>query len=413
MGVPFECDLCSFRNMCGRDPIWQNRKDQFTLTCIRRVSLDAFWAREPRTVASNWARSKADYDHDMVVDNLSVPPEALLPQLGNPRLEDRVGMALAVTTVCTSLRPGKNSTHIQFDTMRKTRTWLSNAHDAGREYSCESVLGFDNAKQYITNGKTDGRWFDRVMRGARLRMGMVRRQNEALTSVLALAVCHEAELIWGLPSTPEDSRAVLENTVGFMLVAMCGGLRGEEVPLLSLEGMLTFWEDTSREDDPYLMLTLKGRFKGEVDERWHLVPVSDYTRSMIPLRRWMQRILDRRVLKEGRRVGWLFQSAKGVRDRFGMYDATFRQLIDAVREESGELLPEVVDTEDFSLWRSPRRGAVLETTNQDVSEKVIELINRWRSKESARGSVAGLPMRQVYTQVKSTVPTMLVFSKAL
>ncbi len=164
--------------------------------------------------------------------------------------------------------------------------WLSNAHDGGREYSCESVLGFDNTKQYITNGKTDGRWFDRVMRGARLRMGMVRRQNEALTSVLALAVCHEAELLWGLPSTPEDSRAVLENTVGFMLVAMCGGLRGEEVPLLSLEGMLTFWEDTSREDDPYLMLTLKGKFKGEVDERWHLVPVSNYTRSMIPLRRW-------------------------------------------------------------------------------------------------------------------------------
>ena len=76
-------------------------------------------------------------------------------------------------------------------------------------------------------------------------------------------------------------------------------------------------------------------------------------------------------------------------------------------------MPEVVDTEDFSLWRSPRRGAVLETTNQDVSKKVIELINRWRSKEAARGSVAGLPMQQVYTQVKSTVPTMLAFSKAL
>ena len=99
------------------------------------------------------------------------------------------------------------------------------------------------------------------MRGARLRMGMVRRQNEALTSMLALAVCHAAELIWVLPSTPEDTRTVLENTVGFMLVAMCGGLRGEEVPLLSLEGMLTFWEDTRREEDPYIMLTLKGKFK--------------------------------------------------------------------------------------------------------------------------------------------------------
>ena len=86
----------------------------------------------------------------------------------------------------------------------------------------------------------------------------------------------------------------------------------------------------------------------------------------------MQWILDRRVIKEGRRAGWLFQNNKGMRDRFGMYDTTFYQLLDTAWEESGELFPELVDTEDFSLW-SPRRGAVLETTNQDVSEKVIEL----------------------------------------
>jgi hypothetical protein len=56
---------------------------------------------------------------------------------------------------------------------------------------------------------------------------------------------------------------------------------------------------------------------------------------------------------------------------------------------------------------------VLETTNQDVSEKVIELVNRWRKKEAAKGSEPGLLMRQVYTQVRSTLPTMLKFSKAL
>jgi hypothetical protein len=51
---------------------------------------------------------------------------------------------------------------------------------------------------YCSRGGEIGQWFDRVMRGARLRMGMVRRQNEALTSVVALSVCHEAELLWGL-----------------------------------------------------------------------------------------------------------------------------------------------------------------------------------------------------------------------
>ena len=56
---------------------------------------------------------------------------------------------------------------------------------------------------------------------------------------------------------------------------------------------------------------------------------------------------------------------------------------------------------------------MLETTNHNVDIKVIELINRWRKKEAARGSEAGHPMRQVYTQVRSTLPTMKEFSCAL
>ena len=48
-----------------------------------------------------------------------------------------------------------------------------------------------------------------------------------------------------------------------------------------------------------------------------------------------------------------------------------------------------------------------------MSEKDFELINRWRKNEAAKGSEAGLAMRQVYTQVRSTLPTMLKFSKAL
>ena len=55
MGAPFECDLCSFRNICGRDPVWEHKKDCFTLTCIRRANLDVFWARESSTVAGNLA----------------------------------------------------------------------------------------------------------------------------------------------------------------------------------------------------------------------------------------------------------------------------------------------------------------------------------------------------------------------
>ena len=34
MGVPFECDLCSFRNVVGRDPVLGDYNDHFTLVAI-------------------------------------------------------------------------------------------------------------------------------------------------------------------------------------------------------------------------------------------------------------------------------------------------------------------------------------------------------------------------------------------
>jgi hypothetical protein len=110
MGVPFECDLCSFRNVCGRQPSFGSKRDQFTLSCIRRVQLDVMWAREPHTVASNLSRIKADYS--MVMGSLSVLLETLLPQLGCTKVKDRVGMAAALATLVTSLRPGRNSANI-------------------------------------------------------------------------------------------------------------------------------------------------------------------------------------------------------------------------------------------------------------------------------------------------------------
>jgi hypothetical protein len=101
-------------------------------------------------------------------------------------------MAEALVMLATSLRSGRNSTNIQWDA-HKTRTWLNNAHDTGQEYTCKTVVGMDRAKQYITSGHTFGKWFGRFMKGARMRMGMIRKQNEALTSALVMAVCAVAE----------------------------------------------------------------------------------------------------------------------------------------------------------------------------------------------------------------------------
>jgi hypothetical protein len=77
------------------------------------------------------------------------------------------------------------------------------------------------------------------------------------------------------------------------------------------------------------------------------------------------------------------------------------------------LVHNAIEPDDFSLWHSPSRGVILETTQQRVDSKVIELMNRCRSKEGVKGSVPNLPMRQVYTEVRSTLPNMLKYSQAL
>jgi hypothetical protein len=99
-----------------------------------------------------------------------------------------------------------------------------------------------------------------------------------------------------------------EDAVCFMLIAFGAGLRGEEVPLVSLEGLLHFWTETraGTAEERYMMMTLSGRFKGEVDSRWHMVPISDQTHSYIPFRLWMERVMVRRVNHQHRTKGWLF-----------------------------------------------------------------------------------------------------------
>ena len=110
--------------------------------------------------------------------------------------------------------------------MRKTQTWYGNAFDAGREYACDTVVGLDQKKQYLSHSHTFGKWFSRFMRGARLRMGMIRRQNEALTSAMVLAMCRRAEADWRTAQSAER-RIQVEDTVCFMLLGFGSGLRGK------------------------------------------------------------------------------------------------------------------------------------------------------------------------------------------
>ena len=67
-----------------------------------------------------------------------------------------------------------------------------------------------------------------------------------------------------------------------VVIGFCGGLRGEELFMMSLKGMLKFWEDSRKNKHlSHVMVTLKGRFKGETGEIWHVMTSADTTGSKI------------------------------------------------------------------------------------------------------------------------------------
>ena len=48
-------------------------------------------------------------------------------------------------------------------------------------------------------------------------------------------------------------------------------LRGEEVPLILIEGFNMFWKEILNHRILHMMMTLKGIFKGRKNLRWHFV----------------------------------------------------------------------------------------------------------------------------------------------
>ena len=78
--------------------------------------------------------------------------------------------------------------------------------------------------------------------------------------------------------------------MGAVVIRFCGGLRGEEVLLTPLKGMMNSWEETRlRKGQSHVMVNLQGKFKGDTGEKWHMIPLVDETDLGIEVRIWVGR----------------------------------------------------------------------------------------------------------------------------
>ena len=94
------------------------------------------------------------------------------------------------------------------------------------------------------------------------------------------------------------------------------------------------------------------------------------------------------------------------------YEGPFVEAMSRLHESEPELFSVGITLELFSLKRSLRRGAI-QAVGDRVSPNVVNMMNRWRKRERARGTEPGLDMRQTYTQVRGMVDKLKLYSQAM
>ena len=117
--------------------------------------------------------------------------------------------------------------------------------------------------------------------------------------------------------------------------------------------------------------------------------------------------------EEGRSNGWLFQTEDGRKRKGSEFEEDLHIVLETVQKTTSYIDDNVNIREEYGIFRSLRRGATTEAHNQGVPDTVIEMNNRWRKIERAKGKKASLTLSQHYTEVKQAVQVLLKFSKAL
>lgn len=142
-------------------------------------------------------------------------------------------------------------------------------------------------------------------------MGQIHIKNEAITPEIIAGMDKIAEESLALPEDPMD-KELWEELMVFTLGGFCGALRGEEVPLICLKGLLVFWvETTTTVINPHVVLTLHSKFKGESGVRWHCIPIACMTRSGLLVKKWFAQLHRCRVYIQNIQAGWLFVDEMG------------------------------------------------------------------------------------------------------
>lgn len=406
--TPFQCDLCVFRNLKGRNP---GAHDTFLLATIRQVNLDALWGRESATVAATLRGVRQTVT---ALRQVQLPPP--FPPLGPHPMGDSMGYSTAIAMLVKSWEPGRYVDHQQFETIRKLRSCFSNVYMASAQgVASLRTVGGERAKHYLNDCPTHSLWFERFSRGCLSRMGQIVCQDRAISLELMHALVELLESEWRRASDTKDSRGqdVVASVAAYCLIAFCGSFRGSEVFQVDLHGLIKYaQEDLAVDGRPYVIIPLLGRFKNELGDQYHLTPLAATTKSGLEVKKWVDRLVE--VRKAARfEQGPTFAGPRMVMT-YASYEREILDRLQVVQYKKPHIIPgDVMVLEEYGISRSFRRGATSEARARGTSAADVDLVNRWRTFENAKGKRPRMAMRDHYADIRLMIPALIRFSENL
>jgi len=405
--IPFECDDCIFRKLRNSPPNPTLSKDVLLLACIRRMNLDAFWSRESNTVRANADRAERQIRlSDLVGLKGPFIQEDKLPD------HDHCGYEVAVEILLYSRQPGRhNRTYTQYDTIRHLRSTYSNYIKASPQSNLKTTSLGDFAGNYqrLVTDKCASLFFKRFMEGLRRRMGQDWRPNTAVSTELLLKVLNYAEQeIVSNEEEMDKHRWVVFSA--YITVTYVISLRGPEGFLLDLAGLRKHWN----QDRDYLIIPLLGKIKGEHHDLAHLIPCVPKTKSGITIKNILFRLINEKE-KFGMRTGPAISDSKGQPFSSNEMNDMLQEALTLIFEEDRSLFPPNVFSTDlirqhYQVFRSLRRSSDTRAIEMKVDRKDIDVVNRWRTVEQAKGSRPSRSMHQHYAQLDQLIKPFIRYT---
>jgi hypothetical protein len=410
--VSFECDNCIFSKLYDRPPVTTNDTDRFSMACIRRINLDAFWSRAKDTVEQN---SRKVREGLAISARLGLTGPYLNP--GPLPAHDHCGYEVALQMVVSSMDGGRYSPdHKQWDTIRRFRACFSNQVRAAKDANSTPLVLADNkgsGYQRLAVDPCGSLWFQRFMVGCSRRMGQDWRPNQAI----GIEIMH-----YLLAGVEERARVANSESLrhkwvmagGYFCICFVLSLRSPEGLMTDLEGLLQYYDPDVENE---VVVPLLGRFKGEHHAKQHLLTSVATTGSGIQVKLWISRVIAVHQSKR-RTKGPAFVDERGYQSSTADMNALFLEVLSEIYEEHPKLFGlDIVDASDladkFNVFRSFRRGSESRAVAMKVSEPDRYIVNRWKKKETAGTGKVSHSIDQHYVDIALVKKSFLRYTSAM